>query len=174
MKLPCRFGTHEEDLLARYYSKLDPNMLLFASDLISKHKPLNPQHAHLISTARACIDNLRETIDMEDWRTTASCPMYRMQAAPHTSFDGNGNLGNAPGYKSYGQKEVAYRQLRSALVALRNFNEEIDYQRRNQLEEEHLLGKIIYLNGMHRELCGISDLIHFADRIDRVFRYRRH
>ena len=33
---------------------------------------------------------------------------------------------------------------------------------------------IIYLNGMHQELWGISDVIHVVDAMNLVFLFRRH
>ena len=96
-----------------------------------------------------------------------------MRAAPDTSFDENRNPGNAAGWQCYGPIDVACCQLRAALVAWRNLKEEIDYRRCNRLDEEHLPGEIIYLNHKHRELCGISNLVHVVDAIDLVFGYRR-
>ena len=57
---------------------------------------------------------------------------------------------------------------------MEQFTKESNYQRRNRLEEKHLLGQIIYLDCMHRELWGISHLLHVADGINLVFRYQRH
>ena len=88
-----------------------------------------PQHEHLISTTRTCILDLRETINMDGWRTTAPFPVDLMQAHSNTSFDANGSPGNGPGHQWYGPIEAACRQLPAALVAWRNSNEEIDYRR---------------------------------------------
>ena len=148
-------------------------MLVIASDSVLQHTPLNPQHARVISTTRVCIDNLRDTIDMDGWRTTGSFPTELMQAAPDASFDENRNPGNTPGYQWYGQIELAFSNLQSTVIAWRNYNQEIDYQRRNRLEEGHLPGGIKYVNRMDRELCGIHDLFHVVDGFDLVFRYRR-
>ena len=67
---------------------------------------------------------------------------------------------------------MACHNLPSALVAWPNCDKEIDYQRRDVLEEENLPGEIRCLNCMLQELCGVSNLIHVVDRIDVIFRYR--
>ena len=78
MKPPYRFGTHEEDPLARLYRKLHPNVLVIASNLVEEHHFLNQRHARVVSRTRACIHDLREVIDMDTWRTTAPFPFESM------------------------------------------------------------------------------------------------
>ena len=126
MKAPYQFGTHEKDKLARLHSKLDHNVLVIASDLVSKQKPLNPQHEQHKSTTRAGIVDLRDVIDMDGWHQTVPFAIEDMQAAPDTSLDENGNPGNATGYQWYGLIEAACCQLRGAPVAWRDLNQEID------------------------------------------------
>ena len=173
MKPPYQFGTHEEDPLARYYSKLDPNVLVIASDSVEERRFLDQRHAHVLSRTAPCIHDLREVVDMESWCTTAPFPFESMRAAPDTSFDENGNPGSAPSYQWYTKIEVAYRNRRSALVAWRSCDEELDFEFRDKLKEENVPNQIRRLNCMHPELCGIDDLIHVSDGIDLFFRYRR-
>ena len=163
MKLPYQFGTHEEDPLARYYSKLDPNVPVIASNSVEKHHPLNQRQTHAESRTRECINNLREVINIDVWRTAAAFPFGLMRAACDTSFDENENSGSAPGYQWYSRIQAACGNSPSALVTWRNWDEEIDFKFRNRLEEENLPNDIRRLNRMHRQLCAISDPIHFVD-----------
>ena len=89
MKPPYRFGTHKGDPLSRLYSKLDPNVLVIASNSVEEHHFLNQRHTHVVSKTRTCINDLREAIDMDSWRTTAPFRFGSMRAAPDTCFDKN-------------------------------------------------------------------------------------
>ena len=59
MKAPYRFGTHERDPLAQEYRRLDPNLLVIASSLMSGqregHQFLSQHHASVVSRTNVCI-----------------------------------------------------------------------------------------------------------------------
>ena len=63
--------------------------------------------------------------------------------------------------------------FRKTLVDWRRYNEELDWQFRNNLSEHDLLNQIARFNRMHRKISGIDDLMHIAEGIDLIFRYRR-
>ena len=67
---------------------------------------------------------------------------------------------------------MACQNFRNALANWRKCNEELDWGFRNNLAETDLPIRIARLNGMHREIYGIDDLIHVADRVDLFFKYR--
>ena len=103
MKPPYRFGTHEDDLLASEYTKLDPQVLVIVSSAMAGqrrgHKFLSPRHAAVVSSTNAAIHELRRVIDIDSWHKTAPFPYERMRSAPDTSFDEHGNAGSAPSYQ---------------------------------------------------------------------------
>ena len=68
---------------------------------------------------------------------------------------------------------MACQNFRRTLVDRRQSNEELDWGFRNNLVETDLPNQIARLNRMHREICGIDDLMHVADGIDLFFTYRR-
>ena len=138
MKPPYQFGTHEEDLLAPLYNKLDPNSLVIASNPVDVHRFLSQRHAHDVSRTTACIYDLREVIDIDSWRKTALFCYESMRADPDTSFDHNGTPGSAPRYQWYTKIQVACQNLLSALVAWQHCDEELDWKFRSYLEEENL------------------------------------
>ena len=86
-------------------------MLVIASNSVEEHHPLNQRHAYVVSRTGACINDLREVIDMDSWRTTTPFPFESLQAAPDTSFDKDGNPGSAPPCQWYSRIEAACRNL---------------------------------------------------------------
>ena len=68
---------------------------------------------------------------------------------------------------------MACENFRRTLVDWRQCNEELDWRFRNNLVENDLPNQIARLNHMHREISVIDDLMHVADGIDLIFRYRR-
>ena len=96
-----------------------------------------------------------------------------MGSAPDTSFDEHRNPGSAPSYQWYTKIEVACQNFRNALVQWRKCNEELDWEFRNSLVETDLPHQTAGLNRMHREICGIGDLMHVADGINLLLRYGR-
>ena len=122
-------------------------------------------------SAYADIFNLRDIVDIDSWRKTAPFPHDTMRTAPDTSFDESGTPGSAPSYQWYGKTEVA--TFPKALVDWRKCDEDLEWEYRNSLVETNLPDQIARLNRMHRESCGIDDLIHVADGIDLFFKYRR-
>ena len=104
---------------------------------------------------------------------TAPFPYKTMRSAPDTSFDEYGNAGCAPSSQWYTKIEVACHNFQRTLVDWRQCNEKLDWGFRNNLVETDLPNQIACLNGMHREICGIDDLMHGAVQIDLFFRYRR-
>ena len=105
------------------------------------------------------IDELRNTVDMDNRCNQAPFLVEAMRAAPETSFDEERTQGSLPSYQWYSQIEAACRQVRMALIKWRNYLEEVDYQRRTAPNEDRLRKEIDYLNTMHREICGVSDVI---------------
>ena len=77
-KPPYQLGTHEEDLLAREYNKLDPNVLVIASNPTTGqregHHFLTQQHANVMSGTNTCIYGLRQVVHISSWRNTAPFP----------------------------------------------------------------------------------------------------
>ena len=123
MKLPSQCGTNEDDKLPGIYSKLDPCVLIIASESKYVHVRLNPYHEELVEVARAKISELRDTMDMGVWRKQAVYSLDKMQAAPNTSFDENGNPGNPRGYHWCSRIETACRQDHTAIVQWRSYLE---------------------------------------------------
>ena len=126
-----------------------------------------------MTSTNAAITELRKTIDIDSWDRTAPFPYETMQSAPDTSFDEHGNAGSAPSYRWYTKIEVPCQNFRRTLVDWWQCNEELDWGFRNHLVEIDLPNQIARLNRMHREISGIDDLMHVADGIDLIFRYRR-
>ena len=96
MKPPYRFGTHEEDPLAREYTKLGPNVLDIASDPTNGqrngHRFLSQRHANVVLRTSACIYDLRDIVDIDSWCKTAPFPYETMRTARDTFFDESGTL----------------------------------------------------------------------------------
>ena len=126
-----------------------------------------------MTSTNAAITELRKTIDIDSWGRTAPFPYETMQSAPDTSFDEHGNAGSAPSYQWYTKIEVACQNFRRTLVDWRQCNKELDGGFRNNLVENDLRDQIARLNGMHRQISGINDLMHVANGRDLIFRYRR-
>ena len=177
MKPPYRFGTHEDDPLASEYTKLDPQVLVIASSAMAGqrrgHQFLSQRHAAVVSNRNAAIRQLRRVIDIDSWHRTAPFPYNTMRRAPDTSFDEHGNAGSAPGYQWYTKIQVACQNLRRTLVDWRQCNKELDWGFRNNLFETDLPNQVARLNRMHREICGIDDVMHVTEGINLFFRYRR-
>ena len=98
----------------------------------------------------------------------------RGSSVPDTSFDDHGNACSAPSYQWYRTIEVACQNLRRTLVDWRQCNEVLDWGFRNNLVEKVLPNQIARLNRMHREISGVDGLMHVADEIDLIFRYRHY
>ena len=177
MKPPYRFGTYEDDPLVSKYTKLDPQVLVIASSAMAGqrqgHQIRRRSHAAVVSSTNAAIHELRRVIDIDSWGRTAPLPYETMRSAPDTSFDEHRNAGSAPSYQWYTKIELACQNLQRTLVDWRQCNEELDWGFKNNLAETNLPNQIARLNRMHREICGIDDLMHIADGIDLFFRYRR-
>ena len=126
MKMAYRFGTHEDNPLAKQYTKLDPQVLVIASSLMAGqrrgHSFLSSRQAAVVLTTNATIYNLRDVGDIDSWRKTALLPSETMQSAPDTSFDESGTPGSAPSYQWYTKIEVACQNFRNALVDWRKCN----------------------------------------------------
>ena len=67
---------------------------------------------------------------------------------------------------------MACQNLRNTLVEWGKCNEQLHWGFRNNLVETDLPNQIARLNRMHRAICVIDDLMHVADGIDLLFRYR--
>ena len=175
MKPPYRFGTHEDDPLLSEYTKLDPQVLVITSSAMAhqrrSHQFLSPGHAAVVSSTNAANHKLRRVIDIDNWGRTAPFPYETMRSAPDTSFDEHGNAGSAPSYQWYTKIEVACQNVPRTLVRWRQCNEELDWRFRNNLVETDLPDQIARLNRMHRDICGIDNLMHVADGSDLFFRY---
>ena len=96
-----------------------------------------------------------------------------MRSAPDTSFDEHRNAGSAPSYQWYTKMEVTFQNFLRTLVDWRQCNEELNSGFRNNLVKTDLPNHIARLNRMHREISGIDVVMHVADGIDLIFRYRR-
>ena len=120
--------------------------------------------------AYADIFNLRDDVDIDRWRKTAPFPCDTMRTAPDTSFDESRTPGSARSYQCHTKTEVA--TFRKALVDWRKCHEDLEWEYRNSLVETNLPDQIARLNRMHRESCGIDDLIHVADGVDLFFKYQ--
>ena len=177
MKPPYRVRTHEDNPFAKEYTKLDPQVLVIASGTMTGqrrgHQFLSSLHAAVVLKTNASVNKLRDVADIDGWRKTALFPYETMRSAPDTSFDETGTPGGAPSYQSYTKIEVACNIFRNALVDFQKCNEELDWGVRNNLVETDLPNQIARLNRRHREICGMDDLMHVADGIDLLFRYRR-
>ena len=87
---------------------------------------------------------------MDSWCTTAPSPFESIRAAFDMSFNEKGNPRSALIYQRYTKIEVACRHLRSALVAWRSCNQDLDFEFAGQHEEEEKLpSQIRHLNRMH-------------------------
>ena len=126
-----------------------------------------------MSRTNATIQELCGIVDIDSWRKTALFSFETMQSPPDTSFDENGTPGSAQSYQWYTKIEVACQNFRNALVEWQKYNEELDLVFRNNLIETGLSSQTARMNRIHREICGIDDLIQVADGIDLLFRYRR-
>ena len=135
---------------------------------------LSERHAGVVTSTNAAITEWRRVIDIDSWGRTAPFPYETLQSTPDTSFDEHGNAGTARSYQWYTKIEVACQNFRRTLVDWRQCNKELDWGFRNNLVENDLPNQIARLNGMHREISGIDDLMHVADAIDLIFRYRRY
>ena len=120
------------------------------------HRFLGQRHAHVVLRTTARIYHLRDDVHIDSWRKTAPFPYESMLAAPETSFDKNGTPGRAPSYQWYTRIEVAYQNSRSC-------DEGLNWEFVNNLVKEILPNQIQRLNRMHREHCGIDNLIPVAD-----------
>ena len=107
MKPPYRFGTREDDLLARDYTNPNPNVLVSASNREDGHRFLSQQTTNVVSSTTACIHHLPETVSIHSWHITAPLPYESMRTSPDTSFDKHGTLGSAASYQCYTKIEVA-------------------------------------------------------------------
>ena len=159
------------------YTKLEPSVLTIASSAMAgqraKHVFLNERHGAVVTETNATITDLGKTINIDSWGGTAPFPYNMMRSAPDTSFDERGNAGGKPSYQWYTKIEVACQNLRKALVDWRQCDEELYWGFRQNLSEHDLPNQIARLNHMHREISGMNDLMHVADGIDLIFRYRR-
>ena len=177
MKPPYRFGTHKDDPLAKEYTKLDPQVLVIASSLMASqpqgHEFLSSRHAAFVSNTNATIHELRDVVEIDSWRKTAPFPYERIRSASDTSFDESRTPGGAPSYQWYKRIEVACQTFENALVDWRKCNKELHWEFTNNLLETDLPNLIASLNRMHRDICGIEDLMHVAYGIDLLFKYRR-
>ena len=142
MKPPHRFRTHQEDPLARCYNKLDPNVLVFASNSVEVHRFLSQRHTHVVSRTTACIYNPCDIVDIDSWCKTALFAFRSMPAAPDRSFNENRTPGSAPSYRWYTKIQVACQNVRSALVAWQSCDEELDLEFRSKFKEEDLPNQI--------------------------------
>ena len=176
MKPPYRFGTHKNDPLASEYTAFDPQVLVIASSAMAGqrrgHQFLSPRHAAVVSSTNAAIHELRRLINIDCWVRTAPFPYQTMRSAPDGSFNEHGNAGSAPSYQWYTKIEVACQNFLRTLMDWRQCNEELDWGFTNNLVEPDLPNQIARLNRMHREISEIDDLMHVADGINPIFRYR--
>ena len=168
---------HEDHSLATEYIKLEPSVLTIASSAIAgqraNHVFLSERHAAVVKKTNAAITELRKTINIDSWGGTAPFPYQTMRIAPNTCFDEHGNAVGEPSYQCYTKIEVACQNFRKTLVDWRHYNEELDWGLGNNLSRHDLPNRIARRNRMHREISGIDDLMHIADGIDLIFRYRR-
>ena len=177
MEPPYRFETHEDDPLATQYIKHEPSVLTFLSSAMAgqqaNHVFLSEHHAASVTKTNAAITKLSKTINIDSWGRTAPFPYEMMRSAPDTSYDEPGNAGGKPSYQWYTKIEWACQNLRKTLVDWRQCNEELDWGFRQNLSEYDLPNQIAPLHRMHGEISGIDDLMHVADGMDLIFRYRR-
>ena len=177
MKPPYRFGTHEDDPKKSEYTKLEPSVLTIALSAMAGQRAkrvfLNERHAAVVTKKNATITDLGKTINIDSWGRTAPFPHDMMRSAPDTSFDERGNASGKPSYQWYTKIEVACPNFRKALVDWRQCDEELDWGFRQNFSGYDLPNQIAQLNRMHREISGTDDLMHVADGIDLIFRYRR-
>ena len=159
------------------YTKLEPSVLTIASSAMTgqraNHVFLNERHAIVVTKRNATITDLGKTINIDSWGRTAPFPYDMMRRAPNTCFDERGNAGGKPSYQWYTKIEVACQNFRKALVDWQQCDEELDWGFRQNLSEYDLPNQIARLDRMHREISEIDDLMHVADGIDLIFRYRR-
>ena len=134
---------------------------------------LSERHAAVVTNTNAAITELSKTINIDSWGRTAPFPYDTMRSAPDIFFGEHGNAGGKPSYQWYTKIEVACQNFRNTLAHWRRYNEELDWGFRYNLSENDLPNQIARLNRMHREISGIDDLMHVADGIDLIFRYRR-
>ena len=91
LKPPYQFGTHQDDPLAKEYTKLDPQVLVIASSVMAGqqrgHQFLSSRHPAVVSKTNATIYDLRDVVDIDSWRKTGPLPYGTMPTAPDTSFD---------------------------------------------------------------------------------------
>ena len=177
MKPSYRFGTHKDNPLETEYIKLEPSVLTIASSAMAgqraNHVFLSERHAAVVTNTNASITELGKTINIDGWGRTAPFPYDTMRNAPETSFDEIGNASDKPSYQWYTKIEVACQNIRNTLIDWRRYEEELDWGFQNNLSENDLPNQIARLNRMHREISEIDDLMHVADVIDLIFRYRR-
>ena len=85
MKPPYRFGTNEDDPLAKEYTKLDPQVLVIASSLMAGqgggHHFLSPLHAEIVSRTDVTVFNLGDIVNIDSWRKIAPLPYETMRSA---------------------------------------------------------------------------------------------
>ena len=84
MKPAYGFGMYEEDLLARNYTKLVPNVLVIASNWTNDHRFLGQQHANIVPGTAACIYDLRE-VDQHRL-LTSQCKLRLTHASTRTEL----------------------------------------------------------------------------------------
>ena len=120
-----------------------------------------------MTSTNAAITELRKTIDINSSYKT-------MRSVPDTSLDEHGNACSAPSYQWVRTIGVACQNFRRTLIACQRCNEVLDWGFRNNLVENVLPNQTARLNRMHREISGIDGLMHVADGIDLIFRYRRY
>ena len=125
-----------------------------------------------MSKTNATIYESRGVLKMDSWRKTALFPYETMRHAPDTSFDESRTPCSAPCYQWYTKIEVACGNSPNTLVEWQKCNEELNWVFRNNLVQTSLPNQIARLNRMHREICGIDDLMHVAYGIHLLFRYR--
>ena len=177
MKPPYRFEMHKDDPLATKYIKLEPSVLTIASSALAGqrgcHVFLGARHAAVVANTNTAITKLSKTINIDSLGRTAPFPYDMMRSTPDTSFDEHANAGGKPSYQWYTKIEVACQNFRKTLVDWRHCNEELNWGFRNNLSEHDLCNQAARLSRMHREISGIDNLMHVADGIELIFRYRR-
>ena len=82
MKPTNIFGTQKDDLLAKEYTKLDPQVLVIASSLMAGQRPghhlLTPLHAEVVSKTNATILDPGAIVYIDSLRETAPFPYEMM------------------------------------------------------------------------------------------------
>ena len=94
-----------------------------------------------------------------------------MRSAPDTSFNESGTPGSAPGYQWYAKIGVACQIFERPLSTSKIRIEELDWGYGNSLVETNLPDQVARLDRVHREICGMEDLIQVADEIDLLFKW---